>query len=432
MKKFFVFVPVLFSFLLLLNACKKDPNIAEILKIVQELRLQNDNLKAELVKQSDRLDALLQMMNGTNQQVTDLVKKIDAVSKEIASILVQIDALNKELKNTDADVAKILEQIAVLQKQSADLVAQINQLTAIPAAPTLLQASATENTITLTWKDNSNNEIGFKIERLASPGLWEQIAVVDANITSYTVMGTSYTTGYIFRVSAYNLGMSPFSNIVTITGLTEGLLGYYPFNGNTNDASVYNNHLINSGAVLTTDKIGGASSAYRFTGNSSRLTSSSSPSPQNFSVSLWFKVLTSWSYTTLNLFSISRDSDSQYGGFSLRLDQNDLYGSGKYKFFALSNANEIRTSTTYSFSELSQWNHIVLVKNGTEISIFFNNTLIGRSSFSGTIDYTSTLVQIGNKRNLNNNPLGERVIDEVRLYSRALSSSEITYLYQNY
>jgi uncharacterized repeat protein (TIGR01451 family) len=101
----------------------------------------------------------------------------------------------------------------------------------IPAAPTSLAFNGCD----LTWTDNSDNESGFKIEKrrtLASgsggkppkPGqtgriVWQEIATVPANVTSFTV--GCPTSGY-HRVRAYNsTGSSSPSN--TATGfLKEG------------------------------------------------------------------------------------------------------------------------------------------------------------------------------------------------------------------
>jgi hypothetical protein len=48
--------------------------------------------------------------------------------------------------------------------------------------------------------------------------------------------------------------------------LGNGLLAYYPFNGNTNDASGNGNNATNFGASLTTDQGGNPNSAYYFDG----------------------------------------------------------------------------------------------------------------------------------------------------------------------
>lgn len=216
------------------------------------------------------------------------------------------------------------------------------------------------------------------------------------------------------------------------TSVSNGLIAYYPFNGNFTDESGNGQILTNTGGLLIADRFNTANKAYKFsTINDKMVVTNSTIAPQNFSVSLWFKVLTAWNYTTLNLFSISKDSDSTPGGFAIRLDQNDVYGVAKYKFGLLFNTSEIISANAYSFADVNKWNHIVLVKDGTTINFYLNNVLITTGSFTGTIDYTAALLQIGNKRNLNNNPLGERILDDIRVYNRALTAAEITYLSSN-
>ena len=50
-----------------------------------------------------------------------------------------------------------------------------------------------------------------------------------------------------------------------VLGLNDGLVAYYPFNGNADDASGNGNDGIVNGARPTTDRFGRSSSAYRFT-----------------------------------------------------------------------------------------------------------------------------------------------------------------------
>ena len=53
-----------------------------------------------------------------------------------------------------------------------------------------------------------------------------------------------------------------------LTGsLTNGLVAYYPFNGNANDESINTNNGTVNGATLTFDRFGNHNSAYEFNGN---------------------------------------------------------------------------------------------------------------------------------------------------------------------
>ena len=74
--------------------------------------------------------------------------------------------------------------------------------------------------------------------------------------------------------------------------LTNGLVAYYPFNGNANDASGNGNDGIVYGAILTVDRFGNAYSAYYFAGTNSYIRipqTSSLNNLQNTTISYWIK-----------------------------------------------------------------------------------------------------------------------------------------------
>jgi hypothetical protein len=87
--------------------------------------------------------------------------------------------------------------------------------------PTALQAKPiSESENVLTWKDNSNNETGFKVERKAgvcgSTSSWSQVTEVGANVNTFTETGLSPRKTYAYRVRAYNAtGTSAYSGCVT-------------------------------------------------------------------------------------------------------------------------------------------------------------------------------------------------------------------------
>lgn len=93
--------------------------------------------------------------------------------------------------------------------------ANATTLDTIPNTPSSLSASVLSSSqIKLTWSDNSDNELGFKIERkLGTSGTWSQIATVGANVEQYTDSGLNSATIYYYRVRAYNnIGNSGYSN----------------------------------------------------------------------------------------------------------------------------------------------------------------------------------------------------------------------------
>ncbi|UII32119.1 collagenase [Fulvivirga ulvae] len=75
----------------------------------------------------------------------------------------------------------------------------------IPEAPSALTAELTSFTaITLSWEDNSDNEDGFEIERMAAGGAFEPIGTVTSDITNYADAGLDSNTTYTYRVRAKN------------------------------------------------------------------------------------------------------------------------------------------------------------------------------------------------------------------------------------
>src|SRR5215471_8130342 len=75
--------------------------------------------------------------------------------------------------------------------------------------------------------------------------------------------------------------------------LNQGLLAYYPFTGNANDASGNNNNPVFNNATLTSDRFGNANNAYSFNGidNCIRIPNSPSLNPSNqISICVWVNV----------------------------------------------------------------------------------------------------------------------------------------------
>jgi len=75
-----------------------------------------------------------------------------------------------------------------------------------PDAPNNLSAAAASaSRIDITWVENSDDEIGFKIGRKPEDGVFAQIAVVGANTAGYSdAAGLSPDTEYCYLVLAYN------------------------------------------------------------------------------------------------------------------------------------------------------------------------------------------------------------------------------------
>ena len=91
-----------------------------------------------------------------------------------------------------------------------------------PVSPTeLVTVAKSDSQIDLSWKDNSNDEEGFQIERKTDDDNFIPIAVVEANFSNSGDTGLQPGTTYTYRVRAYSVeGVSSWSNETSATTLS--------------------------------------------------------------------------------------------------------------------------------------------------------------------------------------------------------------------
>jgi hypothetical protein len=109
-----------------------------------------------------------------------------------------------------------------------------------PVAPTELKTvEVTQNSVTIEWEDNSNNEAAYYVKRsLAGDTNNFKLIALNANVTHYTDSELTPGTNYIYSVFASNkAGNSPVSNLTVGYTLSisiekrikDGLIAYYNF-----------------------------------------------------------------------------------------------------------------------------------------------------------------------------------------------------------
>lgn len=84
-----------------------------------------------------------------------------------------------------------------------------------PAAPSNLTLTADGADVTLSWTDNSSDDLGFLVERKGQGGQWAEIASPTPNLHSFPDTLTTNGT-YYYRVRAFNnCGTSDYTNQVS-------------------------------------------------------------------------------------------------------------------------------------------------------------------------------------------------------------------------
>lgn len=75
-----------------------------------------------------------------------------------------------------------------------------------PAAPSnLVTSNVTSTSVTLTWQNNANNAVGYKVVRQLASNNAQLVATLPASATTYTDTGLDPDSPYEYIVSAYNL-----------------------------------------------------------------------------------------------------------------------------------------------------------------------------------------------------------------------------------
>ncbi|MBP7511825.1 MAG: gliding motility-associated C-terminal domain-containing protein [Bacteroidia bacterium] len=207
--------------------------------------------------------------------------------------------------------------------------------------------------------------------------------------------------------------------------LNQGLVACYPFTGNANDQSGYGNNAQVFNATLAQDRFNVNNRAYQFNGFSSYLEVPNSASLQspttNMSFTFWARV-TSWNFSGGVQFNpvVSKSTNAASAQYRAMIRNNGAYAmvnSNSYNAIIGSNVN---TNTWYFFT--------ITVSNDT-LYYYRNGTLLG--SATGPVPYVlnnTTPLRIG-RNDVNSTSFFSGQLDELRIYGRTLTGTEVRDLY---
>jgi hypothetical protein len=210
---------------------------------------------------------------------------------------------------------------------------------------------------------------------------------------------------------------------------TNGLVGWWPFNGNANDESGNGNNLTNNGGVFISDRNGTPNSACGLSNVGTSLSALNvipSLSSNLQSISYWVQLPTQYNYSTLTL---ATNGVAYTNGSHLFIDQNDgAYGINNYLVgILISNGQSI--SFTTNQSELGNWNNVVFTYDGNQLNIYFNGILKSSLQYSGALNPPNNNLLFANWGNPSVPSNTIRNIDDIGIWNRALTQEEITDLY---
>ncbi|MEI7981839.1 MAG: FISUMP domain-containing protein, partial [Bacteroidota bacterium] len=210
---------------------------------------------------------------------------------------------------------------------------------------------------------------------------------------------------------------------------TDGLVAYYPFNGNANDESGNWNIGNNNGATLTLDRFGNQNAAYEFNGIDNYISLPSTINiTDNISISFWIKSIVvdnaTWPYGT---FVIDRDICGENRDWSVGIGNG-----GKIQF----NTGKIESHnvlTSSSDVNSDNWYYITIIRDAQNgLKKIYINGILNQSDLFDNEPFLNNYINIY---------IGACVcqpwthsffkgsLDDIRIYSHVLTEAEIQQLY---
>jgi len=234
---------------------------------------------------------------------------------------------------------------------------------------------------------------------------------------------------------------------------TNGLVGWWGFNGNAQDGSGNGNHGTVNGATLTTDRFGNQNSAYSFDGNLNHIQIQPSLTLNNFNNAI---TISTW------IYSVGPSGNPSYGGqdlqgifgpathlggdggFFLRLfDSNwDSVNNRVVDFACALPYNGILNNNSSSLVlNTNTWVNVICTFNSPIVKIYRNGILVDslqvNFGLSGSLNTSGRYYTIGQCIDWWGSGVPIAIqsfngkIDDIGIWNRALSPQEITNLYNS-
>jgi YD repeat-containing protein len=212
------------------------------------------------------------------------------------------------------------------------------------------------------------------------------------------------------------------------TAPTNGLVAYYPFNGNANDESGNNYHGTIDGATLGTDRKGVTNKAFNFNGTNGRIRVEDTPNlnfSSSFSISFWAKMNTWGNGTSAGI--ISKKINDPGNGYVI---YNDGTYSNKLNFRLKSSSNTQNLMPSNTSVTIGSWECWTMVYNSTDgTNKLFRNGVLDKSYSTGNLGNMSSTAPLYFGYSQTWNGYLNGLLDEIRIYNRAITNDEVLQIY---
>jgi hypothetical protein len=216
--------------------------------------------------------------------------------------------------------------------------------------------------------------------------------------------------------------------------LDSGLVAYFPFNGNALDESGNSNHPIFNNATLTAGKSGVPNTAYYFNGvnNYMRIVSNPGLNPQQITLYARVKPMGFYQGTCYNNVILDKGVyDFNPGNYTLRYTQGTYTNGSCYindtihqNFAGFCGTGNGGPPLHQPYVQTNVWYDIVYTVATDSIKFYVNGEIKQRIARVSEIGINSQDVFLGMKNLTNYNYWFKGVMDEIRIYNRALTTTE--------
>lgn len=338
-----------------------------------------------------------------------------------------IATINRPLLNTTLNFFKIggfngaIDDLKIYNRAITDpevvgLLLNNNLTVPTPIAPEVENISSVPSAFNskINYTINANFDTTTTIIRYGtnSGNLNNQITGISTSglqtLGESTITGLQSSTQYFYQIEATNsvsTFTSPINNFTTISstiaeytfnGTLSNIAGTEPFSAANTTFTANRNNVANSALSITPS----AGTSAAITG----LPLADSPR----TISFWYKL--DANVNNSSVFSYGTTGASQFGMF--------IQSTGRPVFWS-NLADPVFGTSSFA---ASNWHHVVLTYDGTNLSIYMNGALQGTKSF--TANTATSAIKFFNS----STTLG---LDDLKIYSVALDQAAITSLYTN-